>query len=266
MKRIILSIAVCLLAGSQISYAQITKEQLKERMMKTLLRFMLILLCGIMMVTSFTACGGGDDDDGGNQGSNNDYSALIGKWTGSDKNDGGNCIVTMTLNSDQSAQFRFLIANGYGFTTAENDNNARFRYDSSMRELKMILSDNTYLTFENVSVVGDEMQFYFMDRVFYLTRSTGTGGGGSVEDGTEVSTLKISAVKLSSGDYSYSNSTATMYIKYVSGSPYLYTRAGSLVGAVKSNPDSSCGPYKVSQYTYRAYTSSTSSITYYYFN
>ena len=31
MKRIILSIAVCLLAGSQISYAQISKEQMKER-------------------------------------------------------------------------------------------------------------------------------------------------------------------------------------------------------------------------------------------
>lgn len=238
--------------------------------MRNWIKTILFVLCGII-VSSFIACSSGDDDDGNNggSGSNNSdgYKMLVGKWTGSSNDNSSSRIISMTLNTDKSAQLKYLVSNGKTLTTAKNDNNARFSYNSTLRQLQVAFSDNTNYTFEKVSVNGDEMEFYFENRTFLMKRSAGTGSDDSSSDYAKVKVLKILDTWGASSNHSYSSSDYTAYLRYVDGKLYLYTSAKNLIGAAKSNTDSKRGPYKVSQYSYRVYEAySLNSNIYYYFN
>lgn len=87
-------------------------------------------------------------------------------------------------------------------------------------------------------------------------------------DYISIKALKISAVELLSGEWSYSSSTANMYIKKrFDGEMILYSSSKSVVGSVSINSDRSMGGINVSSYTYRVLGNvGPNSMTYYYFN
>ena len=100
------------------------------------------------------------------------------------------------------------------------------------------------------------------------TGGTDSGGssGSNTSDLVSVNVLKIKALQTSSGDYTYSKSSVSMYKGTRDGKLYLYSSTKTLIGTAKSNPDNKCGPYNVSNYSYRVLDASPSSIIYYYFD
>ena len=93
----------------------------------------------------------------------------------------------------------------------------------------------------------------------------------SSEEYTSIKAVKISAVKLSTGEWDYySASVVDMYKRIdlaTDGRPTLYTRSKSMIGIASINSDSKCGDEKVSGFTYKILTDvSLNSKTYYYFN
>lgn len=87
-------------------------------------------------------------------------------------------------------------------------------------------------------------------------------------DYISIKALKISAVELSSGEWSYSGSTANMYKqKRFDGETILYSSSKSVVGRASINSDRSMGGINVSSYTYRVLGNvGLNSKIYYYFN
>ena len=87
-------------------------------------------------------------------------------------------------------------------------------------------------------------------------------------DYVSIKALKILAVKLSSGEWTYSASVVSMYKKErFDGEMILYTSSKNIVGIADDNSDRKCGDTNVSGYTYKVLTNvSLNSKTYYYFN
>ena len=88
------------------------------------------------------------------------------------------------------------------------------------------------------------------------------------ENLVHIKAVKIQAVKLLSGEWSYSGSVVNMYKKKrFDGEIVLYTNSKSLVGLASINGDRKCGDTNVSGYTYTVLANvGLNSKTYYYFN
>ena len=223
--------------------------------MKTYIKSMLVMLFGIMMATGLAACGGGSSGDDGND-----------PVTPPDGNGGSSTTVRVTCNYCQGSGKCYAYGtgcNGSGKCKKCNGTGQPSYYDKLTGKTTCSQCGGSG---DCTTCHGSGLCTNCGGSGYTVTTTNGSGGGGSTtSDYVEIRVLKISATKLSS-DYSYSNSTETMYKRTVDGTVRLYTRGKSLKGTARSNSDSKCGPYSVSTYSYRYMESSLSGFIYYYFN
>ena len=65
--------------------------------MKNWIKSMFVVLCGMMIATTFVACGDDDDDNGGG-----DSSSIVGTWVGSESS---SVTQNITFNSNKTGEF-----------------------------------------------------------------------------------------------------------------------------------------------------------------
>ena len=95
-----------------------------------------------------------------------------------------------------------------------------------------------------------------------------SGGSSSSDEFISIKAIKVLGVESSSGDWSYSGSTVSMYKKKrADGKWVLYSSGQNIIGTASVNSDRKRGTTNVSGYSYYVLTNVTlHSKTYYYFN
>lgn len=155
--------------------------------MKHLKSFTMLLLL-LAAVFTFSACGGddggGSSDSGGGSSTaqiNNDL--IMGDWSGLDKYETNNIILSLKFYYDNSAEMKILNLNP-GQRESYTETFPKFRYYTDRQEIHLIDKDNMYLGVDVLSLSGSSMRVKFLDSTFYLTRSGGDSGGGSSGGGS----------------------------------------------------------------------------------
>jgi hypothetical protein len=150
--------------------------------MKHLKSFTMLLLL-LAAVFTFSACGGddggGSSDSGGGSSTaqiNNDL--IMGDWSGLDKYETNNIILSLKFYYDNSADMKILNLNP-GQKDSYSETFPKFRYYTDRQEIHLIDKDNMYLGVDVLSLSGSSMRVKFLHSTFYLTRSGGDSGGGS---------------------------------------------------------------------------------------
>ena len=233
------------------------------------------MFIAVLMGLAMASCSKDDDDGGGNGGggSSDNYYQYVGKWSGSAKSStGGTWVLTIQLYANKTADFNLYFMGGASVNTVEKTTGEKVVYYDDSKTIYVHSEGDLYNVLRVVSISGNNMVLDFIDCTFNMERTPGTGGGeednGSTNDYIAIKAVKIQAVKLLSGEWSYSGSVVNMYKKKrFDGEIVLYTNSKSLVGLASINGDRKCGDTNVSGYTYTVLANvGLNSKTYYYFN
>ena len=237
-----------------------------------------------MVFAMVVSCSKDDDNNNKNNGQENSSeettdpnSSLWGVWKGSGVMiEGNRASMTLTLNSDGTGSFlasssRKMMAKAIEKYSLSSDKN--YLYITFKDDPVFILCDIEGWT-------NTKMQLTFTDgddEICGTYNLTKTGGGdannsnsssSSSDEFISIKAVKVLGVESSSGDWSYSGSTVSMYKKKrADGKWVLYSSSQNIIGTASANSDRKRGSTNVSSYSYYVLTNVTlHSKTYYYFN